>query len=171
MGITATTQSKRDYGMSEEIVKIIGYCDIDKILKELENKNLEKTQFSLQGVTGEDYDGGIGRIDKLNYREEEYIIKLYDDMPYTYSIIDEYKLYRTRVMSLKSKEVYSYHKDLCPRIHIPLISNFKCKMVVEDIAFEMPADGSIYLIQTQLYHTAFNGNYDPFTRIHIVGNT
>jgi hypothetical protein len=153
-----------------EVVKKIGQCDIDQILKELNNRNLAKSQFPLQGTTINDYDGAVGRVDQLDYDEDNYLVELYDDMPYTYSIIEEYQLYRTRVMTLKNKEVYSYHKDLCPRVHIPLTSNFRCKMVVEDTAFEMPADGSIYLVQTQFYHTAFNGNFTQFSRIHIVGN-
>ena len=42
----------------------------------------------------------------------------------------------------------SWHRDREPRLHVPIITNPGCKMVIEDIAKHMPADGSVTLLIT-----------------------
>ena len=60
----------------------------------------------------------------------------------------------------------SWHVDDEPRLHIPLITNPGAHLVIEDTANHLPADGSAYMANTVLHHTAFNGGDDP--RIHLV---
>ena len=62
---------------------------------------------------------------------------------------------------------YSYHKDPTKRIHIPLITNDKCFMVIDDIVHRYPADGNYYISDTTKMHTAVNGSWED--RVHIVG--
>ena len=73
-------------------------------------------------------------------------------------------------MSLKRGMCYSYHYDLTPRVHIPLTSNEKCMFIIEDKVYRLPADGSVYFVNTKLFHTALNANREDFERTHIVGN-
>jgi len=76
-------------------------------------------------------------------------------------------MFRTRVMMMKPHRCYSYHKDPTPRIHIPLITDEKCMLIVDDKVIRLPADGNYYKIDTTLYHTALNGS--NIERIHLVG--
>ena len=71
-------------------------------------------------------------------------------------------------MIMYEKSCYSYHTDKTPRIHIPLITNDKCFMIVDDEVIRLPANGDVYLIDTTKFHTFLNGSWE--TRIHIVGN-
>jgi len=53
-----------------------------------------------------------------------------------------------------------------PRIHVPIITNEGCKMVIEDEAFHMPANGSAYVTDNTKYHNFFNGS--EIDRVHLV---
>ena len=77
-----------------------------------------------------------------------------------------YKLGRTRVLKKEPRSTLSWHKDPEPRLHIPIITNYGCRMVIDDRAYHMPADGSVYLTNTTKYHNFFNGGEED--RIHIV---
>lgn len=145
----------------------VGQVDIDRILLEISQIKIED-QLSLHTANGI---GGNGQIELLQYNEHEYIHPEYKDiMPYTYSILEQYNMYRARVMVLPAKTCYSFHYDHSKRIHIPLITNEKCFLLIENQSYHLPADGSVYLINTTLYHTALNGTRGTFDRIHIVGN-
>tara|TARA_B100000123_G_scaffold73307_1_gene52564 strand:+ start:1103 stop:1336 length:234 start_codon:yes stop_codon:yes gene_type:complete len=60
----------------------------------------------------------------------------------------------------------SWHRDPEPRIHIPIITNVGCKMVIEDESFHMPANGSAYVTDNTKYHNFFNGS--EIDRVHLV---
>jgi|TARA_B100000085_G_scaffold126695_3_gene115350 hypothetical protein len=90
-----------------------------------------------------------------------------DKMPYTKSVLEDLGMYRTRAMNLRSKSCYSYHKDPTKRIHIPLITNEDCFIIVNDILNRYPANGSYYIVDTTRKHTAVNASWQE--RIHLVG--
>ena len=141
--------------------------DIERILLELELLPEYDTQISLQTIKGEtDYNYGTGRLDNLEHKEKDFIVPLFD-MPYTNSIIKDLGMYRTRVMRMHSKTCYSYHQDTTMRIHIPLITNDKCFIVIDDEVIRYPADGNHYVVDTTKMHTAVNASWEE--RIHIVG--
>ena len=83
------------------------------------------------------------------------------------SIIEELNMYRTRVLVLKPKVCYSIHSDPVKRIHIPVITNENCWLIVNKEIIHLPADGRHYEIDTTQKHTALNGSWED--RIHIVG--
>ena len=86
---------------------------------------------------------------------------------YVYDEISNiYKLGRTRVLKKEPRSTLSWHKDPEPRLHIPLITNPGCKMVIEDIAKHMPADGKVWITNNTKYHNFFNGGEQ--SRIHLV---
>lgn len=153
----------------KDIVTKVGECDIEWIIQEFENKKVS-AQFPLQGAFEGDFEGAIGKTYDLRSDESAYTVPLHDNMPYTYSLLEKYNMYRTRVMKMVKGSCYSYHIDLTPRIHIPLTSNERCMFIIDDKVYKLPADGSVYLVDTTLYHTAINANREQFIRTHIVGN-
>jgi len=150
-------------------IEMIGKVDIDRIIKEISKLDFA-AQLPLQGVAGSD-SSSDGMVEELDYSETEYNHNLYTDiMPYTYEVIKQYLMYRSRVMKMKEKTCYSYHYDSTKRIHIPLITNWKCFLLIGDKSYHLPADGSVYLVDTTGYHTALNGSRERFDRIHLIGN-
>lgn len=110
----------------------------------------------------------IGSGDKHLFLQDGY--KHLFDAPYLNGLFDKYKMYNSRVMVLHPKECYSWHRDITPRVHFPLITNSKCLFILGDNAKIMPV-GSAYWVDTRQLHTALNGNKKDFLRYHIVGMT
>jgi len=52
---------------------------------------------------------------------------------------------------------------------LPIITDEKCKFVVEDNVFHLPANGNSFIIDTTKYHTVFNGSSE-LERVHLVGS-
>ena len=77
-----------------------------------------------------------------------------------------YKLGRVRLLLKEPRSTLSWHKDPEPRLHVPIITNPGCKMVIEDVAKHMPADGQVWITNNTRYHNFFNGGEQ--NRIHIV---
>ena len=72
-------------------------------------------------------------------------------------------------MIISDKRNYSWHLDYSKRIHIPLITNESCFFIIEETKIHLPADGSVYLVDTTKWHTFVNANRNKFDRSHIVG--
>ncbi len=77
-----------------------------------------------------------------------------------------FKLGRVRILLKEPRSTLSWHRDPEPRLHIPIITNPGCKMVIEDVAKHMPADGSVTITNNLKYHNFFNGGEQD--RIHLV---
>ena len=71
----------------------------------------------------------------------------------------DYQIGRMRLMSVPPKKCLSWHADPEERIHVPLITNESCRLVIDDECFHMPADGSAYICDVTKPHTAFNGDH------------
>ena len=82
------------------------------------------------------------------------------------SLKQRFKLGRVRLLLKEPRSTLSWHKDPEPRLHIPIITDLGCSMVIENIAKHLPADGSVYFTDTRGYHTALYGGEE--TRTHIV---
>ena len=81
-------------------------------------------------------------------------------------ISSKYKLGRVRILLKKPRSTLSWHRDPEPRLHIPIITNPGCLMVIENVAKHMPADGSVWITNNTKYHNAFNGGEE--NRVHLV---
>ena len=77
-----------------------------------------------------------------------------------------FKLGRVRILLKEPRSTLSWHRDPEPRLHIPIITNPGCRMVIEDFAHHMPADGSVTITNNTKYHNFFNGGEQD--RIHLV---
>ena len=78
----------------------------------------------------------------------------------------KYKLGRVRILLKEPRSTLSWHRDPEPRLHIPIITNPGCLMVIENVAKHLPADGSVWITNNTKYHNAFNGGEE--NRIHLV---
>ena len=105
-------------------------------------------------------------IDESKYTEivpelkNTYFEEVYDTLK------KHFKLGRVRILLKEPRSTLSWHRDPEPRLHIPIITNPGCKMVIEDVAKHMPADGSVTITNNTKYHNFFNGGEQD--RIHLV---
>ena len=106
------------------------------------------------------------KIDEAKYTE---FVK---DFQHTYfktvyeELAKKYKLGRVRLLLKEPRSTLSWHRDPEPRLHIPIITNPGCLMVIDNVAKHMPADGSVWVTNNTKYHNAFNGGEE--NRIHLV---
>jgi hypothetical protein len=84
-----------------------------------------------------------------------------------YEILSKrYKLGRVRLLLKEPRSTLSWHKDPECRLHIPIITNKGCSMVIENVAKHLPADGKVWITNNTKYHNFFNGGEQA--RIHLV---
>ncbi len=107
----------------------------------------------------------------VNIVEEEYSEFIPDyENTYFKEVFDilssKYKLGRVRILLKEPRSTLSWHRDPEPRLHIPIITNPGCLMVIDNVAKHMPADGSVWITNNTKYHNAFNGGEE--NRIHLV---
>ena len=81
-------------------------------------------------------------------------------------ISSKYKLGRVRILLKEPRSTLSWHRDPEPRLHIPIITNPGCLMVIDNVAKHMQADGSVWITNNTKYHNAFNGGEE--NRVHLV---
>ena len=77
-----------------------------------------------------------------------------------------FKLGRVRLLLKEPRSTLSWHKDPEPRLHVPIITNLGCSMVIENVAKHLPADGHVTITNNTKYHNFFNGGEQ--NRIHLV---
>jgi len=105
-------------------------------------------------------------INEKNYTEfvkdleDTYFKEVYD------ALSKRFKLGRVRILLKEPRSTLSWHRDPEPRLHIPIITNPGCIMVIENVAQHLPADGSAYITNNLKYHNAFNGGEE--SRVHLV---
>ena len=68
-----------------------------------------------------------------------YFKEVYDELS------KKYKLGRVRLLLKEPRSTLSWHRDPEPRLHIPIMTNPGCLMVIDNIAKHMPADGSVWI--------------------------
>ena len=78
----------------------------------------------------------------------------------------KFKLGRVRLLLKEPRSTLSWHKDPECRLHIPIITNKGCSMVIENVAKHLPADGKVWITNNTKYHNFFNGGEQA--RIHLV---
>jgi len=96
----------------------------------------------------------------VNDFENTYFKEVYE------TLSSRFKLGRVRLLLKEPRSTLSWHRDPEPRLHIPIITNPGCLMVIENVAKHLPADGSVYITNNIKYHNAFNGGEE--NRVHLV---
>jgi len=92
--------------------------------------------------------------------EHTYFKDVYDKLS------SKFKLGRVRILLKEPRSTLSWHRDPEPRLHVPIVTNPGCMMVIENVAKHLPADGSVYITNNVKYHNAFNGGEE--NRVHLV---
>ena len=77
-----------------------------------------------------------------------------------------FKLGRVRLLLKEPRSTLSWHKDPECRLHVPIVTNKGCSMVIENVAKHLPADGKVWITNNTKYHNFFNGGEQA--RIHLV---
>jgi hypothetical protein len=81
-------------------------------------------------------------------------------------ITSKFKLGRVRFLMKPPRSCLSWHRDPEMRLHIPIITNEGCRMIIEDTSFHMPSNGNGYITDNTKYHNFFKGS--EVDRVHLV---
>ena len=158
----------------EKYFKIIDTINLEKIRQELNTIDRDDT-YALQGINAADDPRKyiIPATNSTNAWERapnvtaDQLVNFHFDIPYTNLLLKKFNVGYARVMMLHGKDCYTYHKDKTKRIHIPIETNENNFFVMEDTVFRLPADGSVYEVDTTHIHTFVNASVSR--RTHIVG--
>jgi len=152
---------------------VIDPIDTDHILNDL-NKldNIVWTNYTQGRQTGLQYklgeDPWTSAVGGSQGSETQYIeLNPFFKNTIFETIIEKYKLKRTRLMWVNEKSCYSLHSDETPRIHIPLITNPECYFLFNPGSLHHLAAGSVWWVNTKLRHTFLNCS--EYSRLHLVG--
>ena len=114
---------------------------------------------------------GIEVSRDVNIDESKYT-EFVKEFEHTYfkEVFDElkknFKLGRVRLLLKEPRSTLSWHRDPEARLHIPIVTNPGCLMVIDKTAQHMPADGNVWVTNNTKYHNAFNGGEE--NRVHLV---
>ena len=160
--------------MITQLVKKLHPIDINSLLNDFYKieKSIAWTEYpqgkqaSLQYKDGEDqWASGVGKM-----QEDEKIYKNLNDIlvgTEFETVIKKYRLVRSRLMWVYPKSCYSFHNDVAPRIHIPLITNEECFFTFRTgEIFHLDTSG-VWWTDTRKTHTFLNTSDHP--RLHMVG--
>ena len=120
--------------------------------------------------TKPDHSGKESVRDKI--LDETLYTEFVKDFEHTYfkevykKLSSTFNLGRVRILLKEPRSTLSWHRDPEPRLHVPIITNPGCIMVIENIAKHLPANGSVYITNNLKYHNAFNGGEE--NRVHLV---
>jgi len=164
--------------------------DLDKILKIKKFKNPGVTHFGaisinqipndINSINGNNIRGKYWTIADETGKEvardvdidESKYTQLLPEFEKTYfkevfeTLSKRFKLGRVRLLLKEPRSTLSWHKDPECRLHIPIITNKGCSMVIENVAKHLPADGKVWITNNTKYHNFFNGGEQA--RIHLV---
>ena len=149
-------------------IKNFGAISLNQIPGDKESTkghNVRGTYWTLPDETGKEAVRDIP-IDESKYTElvSEFQNTYFEEVYNT--LKKRFKLGRVRILLKEPRSTLSWHRDPEPRLHIPIITNPGCRMVIENIAEHMPADGTVTITNNKKYHNFFNGGEQA--RIHLV---
>ena len=131
----------------------------------IEGNNVRGNYWTIADESGKEVSRDID-IDESKYTElvpefeDTYFKEVYETLK------SKFKLGRVRLLLKEPRSTLSWHKDPEPRLHIPIVTNKGCMMVIENVAKHMPADGSVTITNNTKFHNFFNGGEQA--RIHLV---
>ena len=149
-------------------IKNFGAISLNQIpgdKESIEGHNVRGTYWTLPDETGKEAERDIP-IDESKYTElvsdfqNTYFEKVYN------TLRKKFKLGRVRILLKEPRSTLSWHRDPEPRLHVPIITNLGCRMVIGSVAKHMPADGTVTITNNTKYHNFFNGGEQD--RVHLV---
>jgi len=149
-------------------IKNFGAISLNQIpgdKESIEGHNVRGTYWTLPDETGKEAVRDIP-IEESKYTElvpefhNTYFEEVYNTLK------KNFKLGRVRILLKEPRSTLSWHRDPEPRLHIPIVTNPGCRMVIDNMAKHMPADGTVTITNNTKYHNFFNGGEQE--RIHLV---
>ena len=131
----------------------------------IKGNNIRGKYWTIADETGREVSRDID-IDESKYTQlvQEFEKTYFEEV---YSILSKnFKLGRVRLLLKEPRSTLSWHKDPECRLHIPIVTNAGCSMVIENVAKHLPADGSVWITNNTKYHNFFNGGEQD--RVHLV---
>ena len=131
----------------------------------IKGNNVRGIYWTIPDETGKEVKRDVP-IDESKYTqlvpefEKTYFKEVYETLK------KKFKLGRVRLLLKEPRSTLSWHKDPEPRLHIPIITNRGCAMVIENVAKHLPADGQVTITNNTKYHNFFNGGEQ--NRVHLV---
>ena len=131
----------------------------------VEGNNVRGKYWTIADESGKEVSRDID-IDESKYTE---LVPEFENTYFkeVYEILKtRFKLGRVRLLLKEPRSTLSWHKDPEPRLHIPIITNKGCMMVIDNVAKHMPADGTATITNNKKFHNFFNGGEQA--RVHLV---
>ena len=131
----------------------------------IEGNNIRGKYWTIADETGKEVSRDID-IDESKYTqlvpefEKTYFKHVFE------TLSKRFKLGRMRLLLKEPRSTLSWHKDPECRLHVPIITNKGCSMVIENVAKHLPADGKVWITNNTKYHNFFNGGEQA--RVHLV---
>ena len=131
----------------------------------IKGNNIRGKYWTIADESGKEVSRDI-EIDESKYTqllpefEKTYFKEVYE------TLSKKFKLGRMRLLLKEPRSTLSWHKDPECRLHVPIITNKGCSMVIENVAKHLPADGKVWITNNTKYHNFFNGGEQA--RIHLV---
>ena len=131
----------------------------------IEGNNIRGKYWTIADETGKEVSRDVD-IDESKYTqlvpefENTYFKEVYE------TLRKKFKLGRVRLLLKEPRSTLSWHKDPECRLHVPIITNKGCSMVIENVAKHLPADGKVWITNNTKYHNFFNGGEQA--RVHLV---
>ena len=131
----------------------------------IEGSNIRGKYWTIADETGKEVSRDVD-IDESKYTqlvpefENTYFKEVYE------TLRKRFKLGRVRLLLKEPRSTLSWHKDPECRLHVPIVTNKGCSMVIENVAKHLPADGKVWITNNTKYHNFFNGGEQA--RVHLV---
>ena len=131
----------------------------------IEGNNIRGRYWTIADETGKEVSRDID-IEESKYTqlvpefENTYFKEVYE------TLSKRFKLGRVRLLLKEPRSTLSWHKDPECRLHVPIITNKGCSMVIENVAKHLPANGKVWITNNTKYHNFFNGGEQA--RVHLV---
>ena len=133
--------------------------------KSTEGNNVRGKYWTIADETGKEVSRDID-IDESKYTQ---LVPEFEKTYFEYvfeTLSRRFKLGRVRLLLKEPRSTLSWHKDPECRLHVPIVTNKGCSMVIENVAKHLPADGKVWITNNTKYHNFFNGGEQA--RIHLV---
>ena len=131
----------------------------------IKGNNIRGRYWTIADETGKEVSRDVA-IDESKYTqlvpefEQTYFEEVYE------TLSKKFKLGRVRLLLKEPRSTLSWHKDPECRLHVPIVTNKGCSMVIENVAKHLPADGKVWITNNTKYHNFFNGGEQA--RVHLV---
>ena len=131
----------------------------------IKGNNIRGKYWTIADETGKEVSRDID-IDESKYTQ---LVPEFNNTYFSevYEVLSKrFKLGRVRLLLKEPRSTLSWHKDPECRLHIPIVTNAGCSMVIENVAKHLPADGSVWITNNTKYQNFFNGGEQG--RVHLV---